>query len=263
MTSRETCQSQVLTLIRTIIYIIYHLEAPTEMINSPVARPQTSTQPTDDFKIASKLGSSQRCTFISSSELHLHSPAGVIGVTAGAAPAEGSVPSSAAGQTARAEERTAENQAAVHARGGAQQPPTSTQHYPGKCSLVLMLFQFPLSTHILCAKVHPLFLFKVIYKGWSCQFNTVPLIQDQLFIFHLIFFNLHLLPFFLFLPPDLFYLVLFLVLHFHPLVPALDCPVSRQWGSPKGTGLVPRLFLLLLLLLLMVLLQHSAPPIRR
>lgn len=67
-----------------------------------------------------------------------------------------------------------------------------------------------------------------------------------------------------FLPPNLFYLLLFLVLHFHPLVSALDWPVRRQWVSPREMGPVPLLLLLLLLhLLLTVLLQHSTPPIRR
>lgn len=69
------------------------------------------------------------------SDPHLLLPPGFVSVTAGAAPAEGSVSPSAAGQAARTQKRTAENQADDPTRGGTHQTHTSThQHNTGKCS---------------------------------------------------------------------------------------------------------------------------------
>lgn len=60
---------------------------------------------------------------------------GAVSVSAGGAPAEGSVPASAARQTARAEKRTAEDQADDRTGGGTH-PNSDRHHHPGNYSLL-------------------------------------------------------------------------------------------------------------------------------
>jgi len=68
---------------------------------------------------------------------HLHSAAGFVSLTAGAAPAEGDVSPSAARQAARTEKRT-ETQADDHTRGCSNQPYSSTLHHCGEYTVTAL-----------------------------------------------------------------------------------------------------------------------------
>lgn len=71
--------------------------------------------------------------------LHLRFPPGVVGVSAGAAPAEGGVSASAARQAACTEKRTAETQADDHTRGATHHH--HLHHHSGNHSLLYLPLQ--------------------------------------------------------------------------------------------------------------------------
>lgn len=198
--------------------------------------------------------------------LHLHFSAGVVSIRAGAAPAEGGLPASAAGQATCTEEGTAENQAADHTRAGGHRPLASTLHHPGKYSWFLLpskrghiVSRCPriIYEHKLLERDH----FRVTSAGLNYHHlistllispSYYPFIPKLHFLFHLIFFIWHFPPVFFFCtfsfsnpPSDMF--IEFLVFYFP--ISDLILPVRRQWGSPRGMGPVPLLLLLLFLFL--------------